>query len=855
MITALLLLLQQASVPTTGPSAAPGRRAPAAVSAPAPAVTATSARATRAAKAPVLDGRDDDDIWRLAVPITGFRQFDPVEDGEPPMPTEAKVAYDDKYLYVFTRMFDPHPDSIRSYLSRRDVRTPSDQIKVVIDSYHDRRTGYEFAVNPAGVKRDFIMSNDGDEDGSWDGIWDVITRIDDKGWTAEFRIPFSQMRFAKADDLTFGFGIWRDIGRTNVRLSWPLFRRTKTGFSSQLGEISGIQGIGANRRLEVSPYTVAKDVSVARPNGTFRRGDQLTAGADIKYGLTTNLTVDATINPDFGQVEADPSVLNLTSFEQFYEERRPFFLEGAGIFRYDLDCNDGQCSGLFYSRRIGRSPQLGYKYGGAGTKQNTNILAASKLTGRLGNGLSIGILDAATERVTGPGNQTVEPQTNYFVSRLNQDLRNGLTSIGLMVTGVNRQLDGWSRDYLRSAGYTYGVDARHRFGTGNNLEFSANAAGSTVQGSTKAILATQLDPVHNYQRPDDDLRVDSAATSLSGYTSSINLAKIGGGITRFSTGFKRTSAGFEANDAGFLQRADQQSWSGWFALRYQKPTTWYRSAQINFNGWTQWNMAGIAQERGGNINAHMQTLNQWWLHAGYNVFNLGNVIDDRGARGGPAMVQLPASAFWFGVETDQRWRVSPGFFVNARLKDASGTWNLGIDENTTVRVSDRLQLHLGASYFRQSKDAQWNGNVTVAGVDRATFARLDQTLLSATARVDFTATPTLSLQVYASPFITSGNYTNWRLLTDPRNADYNLRFTPYTAGGNPGGFNFKQFRSNTVIRWEYRPGSTLFLVWAQGRTQDGIDSGTFNWTRDGGNLFRSMPDNTFLIKSSYWLNW
>ncbi|HEY4658387.1 MAG TPA: DUF5916 domain-containing protein, partial [Gemmatimonadaceae bacterium] len=290
-----------------------------------------------AARAPVLDGKDADEIWRSAEPITAFRQFEPVEDGEPPMATEARVAYDDRYFYVFVRAFDPRPDSIRSYLSRRDVRTPSDQLKVMLDSYHDRRTGYEFAVNPAGVKRDYSMDNDGNEDESWDGVWDVATRIDEQGWTAEFRIPFSQLRFPPERSLTFGFGIWRDIARTNVRVSWPVYRRTKPGLSSQLGEVSGIENVAAPRRIEVTPYAVQKDLTLARANGTFGRMQQMTGGADLKYGLTSNLTVDATINPDFGQVESDPSVLNLTAFEQFYQERRPFFMEGQGIFRYDLN--------------------------------------------------------------------------------------------------------------------------------------------------------------------------------------------------------------------------------------------------------------------------------------------------------------------------------------------------------------------------------------------------------------------------------------------------------------------------------------------------------------------------------------
>jgi hypothetical protein len=849
MLPVILFALQasQASMSTNREPSHPPRTVE-------PVAGARVAQATLARKAPVIDGRDDDAIWTDAQKITAFRQFDPVEDGEPPFPTEAKVAYDERYLYVFVRAFDPHPDSIRSYLSRRDTWTTSDRIWVMIDSYHDRRTGYEFGVNPAGVKFDMSIDNDGNEDSSWDGVWDVATRIDDKGWTAEYRIPLSQLRFPKAATHTFGFSIWRDIGRSSVRTSWPVFRRTKPGMVSQFGELNGLDGIGTPRRLEVTPYTVGKDLSQSRTDGTFGRSSQMTVGTDVKYGLTSNLTLDATVNPDFGQVEADPSVLNLTAFETFFQERRPFFLEGAGIFRYDLDCNNGTCSGLFYSRRLGRSPQLAGLYGDAGTKQNTNILAAAKLTGRLASGLSVGVLDAATERVTGPLNQTVEPQTNYFVGRLKQDYNNGNSGVGLMVTATNRSLDAWSRDSLRSAGYTLGVDGRHRFGS-NNYELSGYFAASQVDGSAAAITATQQSSVHGYQRPDASLGFDSTRTSLSGYSAQVGVSKNGGGITRFYTGVKRTSPGFEINDAGFLTRADIQSYSNWFQLAYNKPTSWYRKMFVNFNQWTNWNTGGMLTDLGGNVNAHAQFTNQWWGHFGYNLNNVGAVYDDRSARGGPAVRRLFNRSFWAGIETDQRWRVSPNVFVNGQFKDASGSWNYEIDPNSTIRVSGRLQLNLGASFFRGVNDAQWNGNFDTLGVKHYTFARLDQKLTSLTTRLDFTATPTLTLQLYASPFITSGKYTNWRELNNPRADNYQDRFKPFMLEGDPGGFNFKQFRSNTVVRWEYRPGSTIFLVWAQGRTQDGTDIGTFDMRRDANNLFRQRPDNTFLIKSSYWFNW
>ena len=340
---------------------------------------------------PVIDGKDNDEVWRQAQVITTFRQFRPVEDADPTVRTEAKLAYDDRNFYAFVRAFDPHPDSILKLLARRDIRVCCDQIKIVIDSYHDRRTGYEFAVNPAGVKRDYAIYDDNNEDETWDGVWEVATQVDSLGWTAEFRIPLSQLRYAHQASNVFGFAIWRDIDRHHLeRVGWPLFRVSQVGFVSQLGDVVGLNGLPAPTRLEIAPYAVTKNV----PRG-FIHEQQLTAGADVKYGITSNITVDATVNPDFGQVEADPSVLNLSAFEPFFQERRPFFVEGTGIFQFGVNCSVVNCygEGLFYSRRVGRSPQLRGQYGNANSPTASNIAGAAKVTGRLPSGLSIGALE------------------------------------------------------------------------------------------------------------------------------------------------------------------------------------------------------------------------------------------------------------------------------------------------------------------------------------------------------------------------------------------------------------------------------------------------------------------------------
>lgn len=849
MVLSLLIAAQVAvaanvslAVPRGGDSLAPAR------------ATATVAQASRAGKAIVLDGRDDDEAWRTAQVIDAFRQFDPKEDAEPRFRTEARVVFDDRNLYVLVRMFDPHPDSILPLLARRDVRTESDQVKIVIDSYHDRRSGYEFATNPAGVKRDYLMSNDGNEDDSWDGVWDVATSIDSLGWVAEFRIPLSQLRFAKADQHTFGFGIWRDIQRYGERDSWPLYRRNKAGLSSQLGELRGIDGIGTPRRLETTPYTVTKNLSHPAAAGDFGRQQLVSVGADVKYGLTSNMTLDATINPDFGQVEADPSVLNLTAFEQFYQERRPFFMEGQGIFQYNLSCSDGTCSGLFYSRRIGRSPQLGGQYYDASNPQNTTILGAAKVTGRLSNGLSIGIIDAMTQREVGQGDKTIEPAANYAVVRLQQDLRKGNSGFGLMLTSTNRALDNWSEDYLRRGAYTAGLDFRHRFHK-NEYEVSGYLAGSRVNGSATAIASLQQNSVHGYQRPDAGLDFDPTATAMGGATMQLALNKQGGGKTRFFTGYTRTTPGFEINDLGFESRADQQSYSNWFQVAWQKPTRWYRSVSVNFNQWTVGNTAGQLTDLGGNINAHAQFTNQWWGHAGFNLNALAGAVDDRVARGGPAVRQVYNRSGWFGVEGDRRLRVQPFFFGQGQFRDAAGSWNFGVSPEVAFRMASRMQARIGVSLTRSVNDAQWYGNVTdAAGATHYTFARLDQHVASLTSRFDFTATRTLSLQVYAAPFVATGAYRNWKELADPKAASYTGRYKAYASTSSLNDFNFKEFRSNTVVRWEYRPGSTLFFVWSQGRQQDGMNAGTFEASRDMRDLFKARPDNTFLIKASYWVS-
>ena len=833
------------SIPIRG-TAAPVIRSPATVSS-----------AARATQAPTLDGVLDDAVWRAAPLIDQFLEYEPNTGATPRFRTEVRVLYDDKYLYIMGRMFDPAPDSIISLLSRRDVRTESEQLKLVIDSYHDRRTAYQFIVNPAGVKRDFYVYNDNTEDATWDAVWDVATAIDSLGWTAEFRIPFSQIRFNRDADKTFGFLVVRDVARTKQRISWPLYRRDQQGYVSQAGEIGAIQGLPQPRRLEVTPYVVTKNTTRLESNGSFSKPQTQAVGADLKLGVGSNLTLDATINPDFGQVEADPSVLNLGAFEQFFEERRPFFLEGAGIFQFRTACGDIDtgCTGLFYSRRIGRAPQLNNVYRDAANPTASRIIGATKLSGRLASGLSLGVLGTVTQREDGPGERTLEPQTSYGIARLQQDLRNGQTGIGAMVTITDRSLDQWTEDFLRSSAYTGGVDLRHRF-LDNKYEFTAYVAGSSVKGTADAIAATQRSSVHQYNRPDDNLVYDPARTSLTGDAQRISISKFGGGITRFQTVLERFSPGFETNDVGFQARADHQMLRNWFALQFNNPTRFYRRLQTNFNTYNSWNTAGLPLAQNLNTNWHMELKNTWWLHAGGNLNERLATYDDRVARGGPAVRRSPAYNWNVGVEGDRRKAYTPVLFLGQFGGDEGRSRGRWIEPSLQFRLSTRFSASAAVNYEHAINDDQWFDNFAGAeGEPTAyTFARLDQHTVRMTGRINYTATPTLSMQLYAQPFVSTGDYTEWKELNDPRAGGYASRYKPYGGTRDPGGFNVREFRSNTVVRWEYRPASTLFFVWQQGRAGNDPTRPDFDFRRDVGGVFGLHPMNSFLIKASYWFN-
>jgi hypothetical protein len=843
-ISALLLaaVLFGASASAQSTSARLGESGGAATGAATPAAVAVSARATGA---PAIDGLDRDGVWSAASAITDFRLYDPTANGTPSMRTEARIAYDARNLYLFVRAFDPRPDSIVALLSRRDVKTTSDQLKVMVDSYHDRRSGFEFAVNPAGVKRDYSTFDDSREDISWDGVWEVATTIDSSGWTAEFRIPLSQLRYPAADEHTFGVMITREIARTNEKLSWPVLDRTRPGIASKFADVTGFVGLASPRRIEAAPYVIARNRGLERAGGIVRRQEQ-EIGGDLKYGVMSNLTLDLTVNPDFGQVEADPAQLNLTAFETFLAEQRPFFLEGNGVFSFG-----GESTRLFYSRRIGRSPQLGgLAAAGADVPGTSRILGAAKLTGRLGSGATLGALSAVTNDVVA-GGATIEPRTGYAALRASQDFRQGQSGIGLIFTGVGRELDGVTDRYLRRSAIAGGIDARHRSMSGT-LRLAGSLAATTVSGTAEAIARTQRTAVHYYQRPDAGLAYDPTRTSLSGLTAAISADKSQGPWS-YGLSYRMVTPGFETNDVGFLSRADEQIDGAYVSVQSLKPAHFWRNAEAAAYLTEFRTASGMTTGRTVELQLSAEFTNSATASLSMWTDNVGPVYCDRCARGGPALRVSASSNALVNMSTDPRGRFVPSLAAIYTIADGGRSSLWRVRPYVRVRARTNLSWELGTRYQRNRDNTQPYANYGVIGSDTThyVFAHLDQDLLSFTARLNYTATPALSVQLYAEPFVTTGKFFAPRELATPRAADYDDRFRPVDRA--LAGFNEKSFNSSAVLRWEYRPASTLFLVWTQGRVQDDRDEGTFEAVRDYRNLFGARPDNTLLVKAAYWI--
>jgi hypothetical protein len=810
-----------------------------------------------------VSGEVKDEVWQTVPPVSAFVQREPHDAAEPSQRTEFRIAYDATTLFVKVRAFDSEADKIVTYLTRRDLDSPCDWIHILIDSYHDRRTAYEFAVNPSGVKMDRYWFNDTDKDDSWDAVWDVNVSRDAQGWSAEFRIPFSQLRFGPSSSNTFGFAVSRQIGRLNETSTWPLLSRSANGYVSSFGDLGGLSMDASVKRLELVPYTVANVTRQSTEGNPLlkRSKPEGALGLDMKYALTPGLTFTGTINPDFGQVEADPAVVNLTAFETFFTERRPFFVEGSGTFNFGLDCNDGQCTGLFYSRRIGRSPQgIDDLPDGDGiytaAPSQTTILGAGKLTGRVGR-YSIGVLQAFTQEEVARvldgsslSRQQVEPPTSYTVGRVRREFANQ-SSVGLMLTATKR--GGASPETpLPDTALTSGVDWDLRFKT--RYALTGYWAGSRVNGTPEAIDRVQENSRHYFQRPDlTSATLDVARASLSGNAGMIAISKIGGKNLRFNSNVTFKTPGFDINDVGFLRRADQRTVSNWLQIRSDQPTRWFRSRSINFNQYAAWNFDGDRLFSGGNVNSHYVFTNNWSAGGGINFQALG--FDDRATRGGPGVFSEGFNEGWYYINSDNRRRVALNYMSGGGRNGKGAMW-LDVAPSITYRPLPAVTFNPGIRFTRNVFDSQWVDKITDAS-DHYVFSHLDQSTVAMTVRLNYTMTRNLSLQLYAEPFVSAGNYSGFKELVNGRSRDYGQRYVPYafdlTTNDNPD-FNTKSFRTTNVLRWEYKPGSTLFVVWQQARENEAVPGG-FRFGRDVHDIFGVAPNNVFLVKLAYWLNY
>lgn len=842
-----------------------------------------------------LDGRLDEPVWQTAPAATDFRQSQPKEGQPATQRTEVRFTFDDAAIYVGARMFDTEGGAgVRTRLVRRDGSANADYLEVIFDSYHDHIGRLFFQVNPSGVRNDANGLGGGGDD-SWDPVWEVKTAIDSLGWTAEMRIPFSQLRYpSTSEEQTWGLQIWRQENRLNELSQWSFWGLQETGGPPRFGHLHGLVIRRAPGRAEILPYVVGRSSNVpgnsADPFYDPHALDGRT-GVDTRVLLTSNLTLNATINPDFGQVEVDPAVVNLSDFETFLDERRPFFVEGAGYFGLGglncFFCSNVSSLSMLSTRRIGRAPQLPAIRAAsdsdfADAPVNTTILGAAKLTGRTPSGWSIGVLDALTRReratVLEKDNSlrevTVEPFTNYFVGRVAKDLRGGATVLKAMGTSVVRNLDDpFLAANLSRRLETFGLGTEMWFGK-RDYQLMAQVAGTQVTGDAAAILRIQTSSAHYLQRLDRDNPLDPSRTSLRGLGAYARFARQSGKLLwEVSTNLR--TPGFDNNDITFFSRADYWYMGGNVLRQWTKPTSWYRQLFFIAGGQQQFNFDGDLTDRQLQVYGQIQPLNYWnissfWIHR-------PDVFDDRLTRGGP-VVRRAGIDFWsLNVSTDSRKNVVLGGSGELGC-NREGFCSRSLSVSVQLRPAPNVQLSFGPSIGHDETNTQYIRAVTDPFATafygtRYVFAELAQQSIGMDTRLNMTFSPNLTLELFVQPLIASGDFSRYKEFAAPRELPKLVygedvgTVTPVAAGDSidpdgggpsagfvipPRDFTFRSLRGNAVLRWEYRPGSTLFLVWTR-QGDRSVGRGRIDFGTDADALLHLPSQNIFLIKVNYWL--
>ncbi len=832
---------------------------------------------------PRVDGFLDDAAWGSAVPITDFAQKVPLEGAEPSVATEVRFLYDSDALFVAARMFHPDPERIRTTLTRRDAQSDAERIVIALDTYLDRRTAYAFGVSAAGVRFDAYHPEDSDAaETRFNPVWTARVQIDEQGWTAEMRIPFTQLRFNSTDSQLWGVEISRFLPERNEEIQWVLIPLESAGFASNFGDLVGIEGIRASRRIEILPYsagglTLRSDVDPADP---FEQKVGGRAGLDLKMGLGPNLTLDVTVNPDFGQVEADPSEVNLTAFETVFSERRPFFTEGNGA----LDGRQGYISlpRWYYSRRVGASPRGEVSGDFVKRPARTTIGTAAKITGRLASGLSLGVLAGVTPRERAQSYDTasgvttqvpVEPATAYGVVRLQQEVGQQQSAVGLVLTSTQRSMETGEplTALLGNAAYTAGVDWKARVKDGM-YEFTGFAGVSRVEGDSLAMQGLQRSSARYFQQPDQDHKTfDPLLTSMSGYTAGVRADKNAGRWTVWGTGFNARSPGFEINDLGQLRSSDDLDFNADFQLRDTQPGTILRFWQLGHSTQGAWSYGAVRNRTAVNQTLTLTFHNFWNFR--YNTTRTLRGISDNLTRGGPLMGTPSGWSYDARLSGNPGARVGWNTSVNVVHDELDG-FRRTVAGGLQFRLTPRWQAAIDVSHVRSRNMQQYvmrrddGGAATYGG--RYIFSQIDQSQLSTPIRLNYTFTPDLTVEVWAEPFAASGRYSNFGELAAPRSRDlrvYGTDGTSITAQPDSSSvitdgaetftignldFNRLLLRSNVVVRWEWAPGSTLFLVWQQNRAEF-APSGDFVGVASLGESLGAPGDNFFALKVSYWI--
>ena len=829
---------------------------------------------------PVIDGYLDDEAWNEVEWAGDFVGHRPEFMAVPSQATQFKILYDEKNLYIGVRAFDSEPEKIVKRMSRRDG-FDGDLIEINIDSYNDKRTAFSFSASVSGVKGDEYVSNNGNNwDSTWDPIWYLKTSVDDEGWIAEFRIPLSQLRFAYKEELTWGIQVMRAVFRIQERSTWQPIDPNAPGWVHLFGELNGLKGIKPQKQLEIQPYVVGSAQKYPVENGNpYRDGNDLggNLGVDAKIGITSDITLDLTVNPDFGQVDADPSAVNLSAFQLFFREQRPFFLEGNNILSFGTS---GGQNNLFYSRRIGARPHgnpddddIAY----VDYPSNTQILGAAKLTGKNANGFSWGFQDAVTAQINAKvtdnqgdeRKEKIEPLTNFMVGRFQQDLNEGNTVFGAIITDVRRfSNEGNGLEFLHDNAQSAGVDLNQNLWD-RKFGFSVKFGMSRVTGTEGAIYQTQTSAERFFQRPDNNYKnVDSTLTSRIGTFSSASFGKRSGSFN-FEVGSNYRSPELELNDIGFLQSTDE--WNHWVWTRYRvnKPTNWFRSQNYGVYTERNFDFGGVMTGGGTNMDINLELKNLWNLGTGFWV---GNEYSSNSAlRGGPSML-LPGNFnwwYWVGTNSQKKVRFSWNQWFNWGNNDSGN--NMGISMGITARPTDAMSISLRPN-INWNDDALQYVNNDMEANGTYLLGRIQQTTYSMTIRSNYNITPNLTIEFWGQPFISSGTYSEFKRISDADHPTLSNRFiaisddwisssdgyyqvdengdqiTDYAF--NDPDFNVIQWRSNMVIRWEYIPGSTLFLVWSNnGSSFDQSENNRFQDLR--GQLGSLKGTNTFLIKYTY----